>query len=120
LAFQAIRDSPALLVDLCHREQAVTTSQRGSKLAPLPPGGEGLSERIAAKTALDFTIPGCTCMRLAAEPIRDWLQAYRRGDLDALLPKPGRPPPLPGIFPCISQATILICEDDTARRPLEG
>ncbi len=42
---------------------------------------------MAAKAALDYTIPGSTRTRVAAETLRDWLKAYRRGGFDALLPK---------------------------------
>jgi len=51
------------------------------------PDDKGLYERLAAKAALDYTIPGSTRTRVAAETLRDWLKAYRRGGFDALLPK---------------------------------
>ena len=51
------------------------------------PDDKGLNERLAAKAALDYTIPGSTRTRVAAETLRDWLKAYRRGGFDALLPK---------------------------------
>jgi putative transposase len=52
-----------------------------------PPDNKGLNERLAAKAALDYTIPGSTRTRVAAETLRDWLKAYRRSGFDALLPK---------------------------------
>jgi transposase InsO family protein len=42
---------------------------------------------LAEKAARDYSIPGSTRTRIAAETIRDWLQAYRRDGFDALLPK---------------------------------
>ena len=51
------------------------------------PDDKGLNERLAAKAALDYTIPGSTRTRVAAETLRDWLKAYRRGGFDAVLPK---------------------------------
>lgn len=53
----------------------------------LPPGSKGLYEHLAAKAALDYTIPGSSRTRVAAETLRDWLKAYRRGGFEALLPK---------------------------------
>jgi transposase len=51
------------------------------------PDDQGLSERLAAKATLDYAIPGSARTRVAAESLRDWLKAYRRGGFDALLPK---------------------------------
>ena len=56
-------------------------------LALLPPGSKGLYAQIAQKAANEYTIPGTTRTRVAAETIRDWLKRYRRGGFDALLPK---------------------------------
>ena len=56
-------------------------------LLQLPPGSKGLYEHLAAKAALDYTIPGSSRTRVAAETLRDWLKAYRRGGFEALLPK---------------------------------
>jgi transposase InsO family protein len=71
------------------RRQAIGLFRYGliAELAQLPPGHKGLSERLAAKAALEYTIPGSTRTRVAAETLRDWLKAYRRGGFDALLPK---------------------------------
>ena len=57
-------------------------------LAQLSPGSKGLYARIAEKAAGEYTIPGSTRTRVAAETIRDWLKRYRRGGFDALMPKP--------------------------------
>ena len=72
------------------RRQAIALFRYGliAELVQLPPGAKGLYERLAAKAALDYSIPGSTRTRVAAETLRDWLQAYRRGGFDALLPKP--------------------------------
>jgi transposase InsO family protein len=57
-------------------------------LVHLPPGTKGLYERIGEKAAADYTIPGSTRTRVAAETLRDWLKRYRAGGFDALLPRP--------------------------------
>ena len=51
-------------------------------------GTQGLYAKIEEKAAVEYTIPGTTRTRVAAETIRDWLKRYRRGGFDALLPKP--------------------------------
>jgi transposase InsO family protein len=56
-------------------------------LLHLPPGGGGLQQRLAEKAARDYTIPGSSRQRVAAETIRDWLKRYRKGGFDALVPK---------------------------------
>lgn len=57
-------------------------------LVHLPPGTKGLYQRFAEKTAAQYTIPGSTRTRVAAETLRDWLKRYRAGGFDALLPQP--------------------------------
>ena len=57
-------------------------------LVRLEPGSKGLYALIEQKAADTYTIPGSHRTRVAAETIRDWLKAYRRGGFDALLPKP--------------------------------
>ena len=71
------------------RRQSIGLFRYGliADLLQLPPGGKGLYERLAAKAALDYTIPGSSRTRVAAETLRDWLKAYRRGGFEALLPK---------------------------------
>lgn len=68
-------------------------------LVQLPPGSKGLYARIREKAAAEYTIPGTTRTRVAAETIRDWLKRYRRGGFDALLPRRradrGRPRAIP-------------------------
>src|SRR5512143_3638061 len=53
----------------------------------LPPHSPGLYAKLQAKAEPAYTIPGSTRTRVAAETLRDWLKAYRRGGFDALLPK---------------------------------
>jgi transposase InsO family protein len=53
----------------------------------LPAGSPGLYARLREKARADYTIPGSTRIRVAAETLRHWLKDYRRGGFDALLPK---------------------------------
>ena len=57
-------------------------------LVRLEPGSKGLYALIEQKAAGESAIPGSSRTRVAAETIRDWLKAYRRGGFDTLLPKP--------------------------------
>jgi putative transposase len=70
--------------------QAVALFRYGliADLVRLEPGAKGLYAQIEQKAAGEYVIPGSTRTRVAAETIRDWLKAYRRGSFDALLPKP--------------------------------
>ena len=70
--------------------QAVALFRYGliADLACLKPGSKGLYALIEHKAAAEYAIPGSTRTRVAAETLRDWLKAYRRGGFDALLPKP--------------------------------
>jgi transposase InsO family protein len=52
-----------------------------------PAGARGLYKLLHEKAARDHDIPGTLRRRIAAETIRDWLQAYRSGGFDALKPK---------------------------------
>lgn len=56
-------------------------------LIQLPAGSRGLYARLREKARADYTIPGSTRTRVAAETLRHWLKDYRRGGFDALLPK---------------------------------
>ena len=57
-------------------------------LVHLPPGEKGLYRRLQEKAAGQYAIPGSARTRVAAETLRDWLQAYRQGGFEALMPKP--------------------------------
>jgi len=80
-------------------------------LVHLPPGSPGITEKLRAKAAQDYTIPGSRRTRIAAETIRDWLKRYRRGSFAALMPKPradrGQPRRLPDT---VAEALIAIKE----------
>ena len=69
--------------------QAVALFRYGliADLVRLEPGSKGLYALIEHKATESYTIPGSPRTRVAAETIRDWLKAYRRGGFDALLPK---------------------------------
>lgn len=54
----------------------------------LPPHSPGLYAKLQAKAEPTYSIPGSSRTRVAAETLRDWLKAYRRGGFDALLPRP--------------------------------
>jgi len=56
-----------------------------------PPAEEAskkLYERLRAKAAGSFCIPGSRRTRVAVETLKDWLGDYRDGGFDALRPKP--------------------------------
>lgn len=57
-------------------------------LLHLPPGTHTLHARLREKADRDYDIPGTSRRRVAAETLRDWLYAYRRGGFDALKPQP--------------------------------
>lgn len=63
-----------LIADLIHR----------------PEGERGLYALLREKAERVYSIPGSRRTRVAAETIRDWLAAYRRGGFEALRPKPRR------------------------------
>jgi transposase InsO family protein len=60
-----------LIADLVHR----------------PPAQKGLYPLLREKAERVYEIPGSRRTRVAAETIRDWLSAYRRGGFDALRPQ---------------------------------
>src|SRR5713101_6211928 len=59
-------------------------------LLHLPPGHRRLQAQLRAKADRDYEIPGSARRRVAAETLRDWLYAYRRGGFDGLKPRPRR------------------------------
>ena len=59
-----------------------------AELVQRPKETKGLYRLIEEKATHDYEIPGTSRTRIAAETIRDWLKAYRRGGFEALLPKP--------------------------------
>lgn len=59
-------------------------------LVRFAPGTKGLHRKIQEKADADYTIPGTARRHVAAETIRDWIQAYRKGGFDALVPRARR------------------------------
>ena len=45
-------------------------------LVRLEPGTKGLYAQIEQKAAVEYTIPGTTRTRVAAETIRDWIKRH--------------------------------------------
>jgi transposase InsO family protein len=54
----------------------------------LDPKTRQLSARLREKAELDYSIPGSLRRHVAAETMRGWLKAYRRGGFDALRSRP--------------------------------
>ena len=69
--------------------QAVALFRYGliAEFLHLPAGNPGLYARLREKAEIDYSIPGSTRTRVAAETLRHWIKAWRRGGFDALLPK---------------------------------
>jgi putative transposase len=74
------------------QDEAVALFRYGliADLLHLPPGHRQLQAQLREKAARDYEIPGSSRRRVAAETLRDWLYAYRRGGFDALKPRPRR------------------------------
>src|SRR5260370_34637290 len=73
-----------------HEAVALLPYGRLADLLHLPPGHRSLHAQLRAKADRDYEIPGSRRRRVAAETIRDWLYAYRRGGFDALKPRARR------------------------------
>ena len=71
-------------------EQTIALFRYGliADLLQLKPEERLLSARLREKAEREYTIPGSRRRRVAAETLRDWLQAYRRGGFEVLCPKP--------------------------------
>lgn len=69
--------------------QAVALFRYGviADLVHLPLQHRGLYKLLHEKAEREYNIPGSLRRRVAAETIRGWLRAYRRGGFDALLPR---------------------------------
>jgi transposase InsO family protein len=80
-----------------------------AELLHLPVGSSGITTRLRDIAEQVYTIPGSRRTRVAAETLRDWLKAYRRGGFDALLPQPradlGQPRRLPAAIAELLVAT---------------
>ena len=84
-----------LIADLVHR----------------PPAEKGLYPLLREKAERVYEIPGSLRTRVAADTIRDWLSAYRRGGFDALRPQVRRDQ---GRARAIPQEEYYKTEDDTS------
>lgn len=73
-------------------DEAVALFRYGliADLLHLPPGHRTLHAHLREKADREYEIPGSARRRVAAETLRDWLYAYRRGGFDALKPRPRR------------------------------
>lgn len=56
-------------------------------LVQLEPHHRGLYQLLTEKAAREYEIPGTLRRRVAAETVRGWLRAYRRGGFEALVPR---------------------------------
>ena len=76
------------MTDAANR-QAIALFRYGliADLLQQPAGSRGLYERLRLKAAADYTIPGSSRTRVAAETLRHWIKDYRRGGFEALYPK---------------------------------
>lgn len=75
--------------DMKTRSEEVALFRYGliGDLVHLPPGANGLYERLREKADIDYKIPGSLRVRVAPETIRFWLRLYRKGGFDALRPR---------------------------------
>ena len=103
-------------------------------LVHLPVGAPGTGAMMRAKAEQSYAIPGTTRTRVAAETMRGWLTAWRRGGFGALYPKPrtdrGKPRRLPpevaerlialktGNQACSVRAIIKLAQDEGIDHPL--
>jgi putative transposase len=81
-------DSKSQPPDLDERRREIALFRYGviADLVQLEPHQRGLYDRLKKKAEKEYTIPGSLRRRVAAETIRGWLRAYRRGGFDALVP----------------------------------
>jgi putative transposase len=78
-----------------------------------PPGTPGLYRRLDAIAAEEYKIPGSSRTRVAAETLRDWIQRYRDGGFEALIPKRRADRGTPrALSAAISEALLAIKEDN--------
>ncbi len=83
-------DDSATRTELDERRKEIALFRYGviADLVQLEPHQRGVYALLEKKAAQDYTIPGSLRRRVAAETIRGWLRAYRRGGFDALVPRP--------------------------------
>jgi len=78
------------LDDKAHEQIALFRYGLIADLLHRPQGERGLHPLLREKAEKVYEIPGSRRTRVAAETIRDWLEAYRQGGFDALRPKSRR------------------------------
>ena len=85
-------DARQLVLPVASHAEAVALFRYGliADLLHLPPGHRTLHAQLRVKADRDYEIPGSARRRVAAETLRDWLYAYRRGGFDGLKPRPRR------------------------------
>jgi putative transposase len=85
-------DARQLPLPATSHDEAVALFRYGliADLLHLPPGHRRLQAALREKADREYEIPGSARRRVAAETLRDWLYAYRRGGFDALKPRPRR------------------------------
>jgi putative transposase len=96
-----IRDQIALfryglIADLVHRD----------------PGDRGLYAQLREKAARTYTIPGSRRSQVAAETLRDWLQAWRKGGFEALKPRGRSDTGQPRAIPAEAADVLCSIKDD--------
>lgn len=85
-----------LIADLLHRD----------------PGDRGLYAQLREKAARTYTIPGTRRSRIAAETLRDWLQAWRKGGFEALRPRGRSDSGQPRAIPSETADVLCSIKDD--------
>jgi transposase InsO family protein len=85
-------DARQLPLPVASHDEAVALFRYGliADLLHLPPGHRRLQAQLREKAEREYEIPGSVRRRVAAETLRDWLYAYRRGGFDALKPRARR------------------------------
>ncbi len=93
-------EDPARRIAATRRADATTRSRdarrhhrlvslRADRRSAASAGRRSLAPRaLREKAEREYDIPGTTRRRVAAETLRDWLYAYRRGGFDGLKPRP--------------------------------
>ena len=82
-------DSRQLPLPVASHDEAVALFRYGliADLLHLPAGHRRLQALLREKAEREYEIPGSARRHVAAETLRDWLYAYRRGGFDALKPR---------------------------------
>lgn len=81
-------------------------------LIHLPPGSPGLYRLLAQKAEHEYDIPGTLRRRVAAETLRDWLKAYRKGGFEALRQRPRSDTGLSRALPGPVQDLLVSIKDE--------